>query len=420
MTEEPIKVFFSYSHQDEEFKDELVKHLTILQRQGIVAGWHDRMIQPGSEWDHEIDEALDAAEIILLMVSPDFLASDYCWGVEVQQAMQRHEAGEACVIPVILRSVMWEGAPFAKLQPLPKDAEPIASWENRDEAFYDVAIGINVAVTNLRKERQQKQALVGAKLAAEDLFQQGIQKQRQGDNQAAIALYNEAIKLKPDYAFAYNNRGLIRGALGDYQGAIADYEDSLRLENPEPWIVYNNRGLVRYTLGDYHGAIADYDQTIQLKPDLTDAYLGRGLARYASDNHRGAIADYDQALKLKPDSELAYNNRGLARYALKDYQGAIADYDQAIQLKPDFDLAYSNRGLTRYALGDHQGAIADYEYALQFNADYADVYYNRGLLYKQTEAPQAAIADFQKARDLYQQQGKTRDYLDAVEKLDRL
>ncbi|MCY7278792.1 MAG: toll/interleukin-1 receptor domain-containing protein [Phormidesmis sp. CAN_BIN44] len=102
MSEEPIKVFFSYSHRDEEFKDELVKHLSVLRRRGVISGWHDRMIAPGSEWDREIDSYLSSADIILLMVSPDFLSSEYCWGVEIQKAMQRHEAGEACVIPVVL------------------------------------------------------------------------------------------------------------------------------------------------------------------------------------------------------------------------------------------------------------------------------------------------------------------------------
>jgi hypothetical protein len=143
---EPIEIFYAYSHKDEHLRDELEKHLSILKRQGVIIGWHDRKISPGREWEGEIDTHLNTARIILLLISPDFIASDYCWGVEVKRAMDRHEAGEARVIPIILRSVVWEGALFGKLQALPKDAKPVTSWANRDKAFVDIAQGIRAAV----------------------------------------------------------------------------------------------------------------------------------------------------------------------------------------------------------------------------------------------------------------------------------
>ena len=148
----PIEVFFSYSHQDEKFRDELAKHLSILERQAVIAGWHDRKIVAGEEWGKGVSEHLNTAQVILLLVSSDFIASDYCWDVEVERAMQRHEAGEARVIPIILRSVNWRKAPFGKLQALPKDAKPISSWENPDEAFANVAEGIETAAEALRKK----------------------------------------------------------------------------------------------------------------------------------------------------------------------------------------------------------------------------------------------------------------------------
>ena len=113
-SKEAIEVFFSYSHRDEEMRDELEKHLTILKRDGVITTWHDRRIGAGSEWEGQIDEHLNAAEIILLLISVDFLASDYCHDIELRRAMERHEAGEARVIPVILRTVDWKGAPFGK------------------------------------------------------------------------------------------------------------------------------------------------------------------------------------------------------------------------------------------------------------------------------------------------------------------
>lgn len=142
-----IEVFFSYAHEDETLRDELAKQLKLLERQRMISAWHDRQIVAGSEWGNDIDSHLDSAQIILLLVSPDFLASDYCWDIEVKRAMERHEAGEACVIPIILRPVdYWQEASFGKLQALPTNAKPVTLWENRDEAFRVVAQGIRGAI----------------------------------------------------------------------------------------------------------------------------------------------------------------------------------------------------------------------------------------------------------------------------------
>lgn len=141
-----IEVFFSYSHKDEELRNELATHLSILERNGVISGWHDRQIGAGEQWADQIDERMNAASIIMLLVSSDFIASNYCWNIEVRRAMERHEAGEACVIPVVLRPVNWRTAPFGKLQALPKDAKPVTSWSNRDEALLDISQGIEAVV----------------------------------------------------------------------------------------------------------------------------------------------------------------------------------------------------------------------------------------------------------------------------------
>ncbi|MFN0085904.1 MAG: toll/interleukin-1 receptor domain-containing protein [Blastocatellia bacterium] len=142
----PIRVFFSYSHRDEALRDELSKHLAILKRQGLVSEWHDRQIMAGKEWAGEIDENLDRADVILLLISVDFLASDYCYKIEMERAMQRHEAGEAVVIPIVLRPCLWSGAPFGRLQALPKNALPVTKWPTPDDGFTNVAEGIRALV----------------------------------------------------------------------------------------------------------------------------------------------------------------------------------------------------------------------------------------------------------------------------------
>jgi hypothetical protein len=146
---EPLELFYSYSHRDEELREQLENHLAMLKREGVISGWHDRRISAGQEWDGEINEHLSSAEIILLLVSADFLASNYCYDIEVKRVMERHEAHEARVLPVILRPCDWHSAPFGKVQALPKDAKPVTRWDDRDEAFLDIARGIRIVAEEI-------------------------------------------------------------------------------------------------------------------------------------------------------------------------------------------------------------------------------------------------------------------------------
>jgi hypothetical protein len=144
-----VEVFYSYAHEDETLQKELEKHLSILRQEGFIAEWHHRRIIAGTDWTHTIDSHLNTAPIILMLISPNFIASDYCYGIEMKQAMERQAHGEAIVIPIILRPVDWKGAPFEGLQLLPTNAKPITAWSNRDAAFFDVARGIRKAVETL-------------------------------------------------------------------------------------------------------------------------------------------------------------------------------------------------------------------------------------------------------------------------------
>jgi len=146
ISDKPLLVFYAYAREDGNLRDELDKHLNMLKRQGLIKDWYDRKIGPGMEWRDQIDSHLNTAHIILPLISSDFIASDYCYDVEMQRAMERHEAGQARVIPVILRPCDWKTAPFAKLQALPRDARPVTEWANPDQAFLTVAEGIRMVL----------------------------------------------------------------------------------------------------------------------------------------------------------------------------------------------------------------------------------------------------------------------------------
>ena len=147
--QQAVSMFLSYAHEDEDLLRELEAHLSPLKRLGLVSTWYDRRILPSTNWSEEIDEHLEQASIILLLVSSSFIASDYCYEKEMARALERHHAGQARVLPIILRPVDFKGAPFATLQVLPTNARPITIWPNRDTAFMDVVAGIRRTIEDL-------------------------------------------------------------------------------------------------------------------------------------------------------------------------------------------------------------------------------------------------------------------------------
>lgn len=266
-------------------------------------------------------------------------------------------------------------------------------------------------------------------LRAEEYFSRGLRRDA-NDYQGKIDDYSNAIRLKPDYADAFNNRANAYKALGDLRKALADYDKAISI-NDKDAVYFNNRGITRRAMGDVDGALADYDRAIDLDPKYTDAYNNRGNARKAKNDLNGAMADYNKAISLDPDHALAHNNRGTAYKALNDLDAAAADYERAIALDPEYatayynlgiiyddredldaalekyskaiefnpnyDKAFNNRGNIRKAQGDQDGARQDYDRAIQINPEYAIAYYNRGIVRKNAGDVKGAIDDYTNA-----------------------
>lgn len=150
--ESSFRVFYSYAREDEKLRETLERHLSLLKWEYQITSWYALEVGPGKEWDQEINTHLSTALIILLLMSANYMASEHCYCEELKRAMQRHEAGEARVIPVILQPVDWEGAPFGKLKALPTGAKPVTTWQNRHKAYLDIAKGIRRAVEELTKK----------------------------------------------------------------------------------------------------------------------------------------------------------------------------------------------------------------------------------------------------------------------------
>lgn len=162
-----LEIFFCYAHEDKPFRDELDRHLKALKDLGLIRSWYDGEIVPGDDWEEVIKDHLNKAQIVLLLISVSFLNSDYIYRIELKRALERHKAGMACVIPVLLRPVYWEGTPISRLQMLPTDAKPITLWPDRDAAFEDVVRGIHRAVNEMLQKQRYSDPILAFQQASQ-------------------------------------------------------------------------------------------------------------------------------------------------------------------------------------------------------------------------------------------------------------
>jgi tetratricopeptide (TPR) repeat protein len=217
-----------------------------------------------------------------------------------------------------------------------------------------------------------------------------------GDLERAIADFGEALRLNPSNPLAYINQGIAYRLKGDYDRAVADYTEALRLD-PNNALAYNNRGNAYADKGEHDKAIADYSEALRLDPQYTWAYHNRGNAYADKGEPDNAIADFTRALRLEPSNAVAHTNRGDA-YRLKgELDRAIADYTEALRLDPNHTLAYTNRGDVYRLKGEYDRSIADFTEALGLDPANALVYRNRGIAYRHKGDHDKAITDFTQA-----------------------
>ena len=158
--ERSVEIFISYSHEDIKWWEKLLMHFSTLERQGLISSWHDRKIEGGSEWAGEIDKHINSSEIIILLLSPNFLASNYAFEIEMKRALARHEAGEACVIPIIVRPCEWQEIGTKKLQVLPHNSVAVSKWPDEDDAFLDIITNMRSIIKKLELNEKPSHDLV--------------------------------------------------------------------------------------------------------------------------------------------------------------------------------------------------------------------------------------------------------------------
>lgn len=210
-----IKIFYSYAHEDKAFRDGIDRHLATLRRLEQIITWYDREILAGSGWAHEIDSHLDSSDIILLLISSFFTNSDYCWGKEMTRALERHKAGEAHVVPIIVRPVDLEGTSLPELQMLPTEARAITRWDDPEDALLDIEIGIRRLVKTL---------------LAEKLLDEGYDHYYTQNYDEALSVCEQAIQLEPNTPSIYVLKGDILFSQRLYDDASTAYDEALKLD----------------------------------------------------------------------------------------------------------------------------------------------------------------------------------------------
>jgi tetratricopeptide (TPR) repeat protein len=365
-------VFISYRRTNAPWALAVFQNLT---HHGYDAFYDFKGIASG-DFESAILENIKARAHFLVLLTPSAL--ERCddprdWlRREIQTALKNKRN----IVPLMLEGFNYTSPAIAKQ--LKGDLAKLTRYNalNVPADYFDEAMGrlrekyLNVPVNAIlhpassraqRTAKAQQAAAIGAPkvqettLSAQELFEQGFNATDTGEK---LRYYSEAIRLKPDFAAAYNNRGIARKAKGDLDGALKDFGKAIRL-NPGDADTYNNRGVARGVKGDLDGALKDFGEAIRLNAGDADAYNNRGNARGAKGDIDGAAKDFGTAIRLKPDFAAAYYNRGNARDIKGDIDGALKDYGEAIRLKADFAEAYYNRSIARQAKGDIDGATQD-------------------------------------------------------------
>ncbi|MDQ2888132.1 MAG: tetratricopeptide repeat protein [Chloroflexota bacterium] len=313
-----VTIFYCYATEDEKHLHGLEKQLGSLKRLGKVTTWYDRHIAPGMEWEHEINAHLDAADIILLLVSPDFMQSDYCYNVEMKRALERHKGPDKTeVIPIIVRPVNWQDTPMGKLQAWPVRGKPVTLWSNRDEGYQNAARGIT-KVVSAQLARQWKD--------------EGKSYYMIDQHEDALEAYNEALRLMPK---------------------DVDFE----LQNAE---LHRDKGHALLRLNRFNEALDAYDEAIQCRPADEHFYIHKGHAFLKLQRFKEALVTYDKAARVNPSNAYARVHKGYVQLDLQRPTDALAAFEQALQLNPNIGMAYIGKGKALDALGQTSEAQQAY------------------------------------------------------------
>ncbi len=412
-------VFISYARRDQNLRDQLENHLSNLKYRGLITTWTAGEISAGEETIQQIDVHLNTAHLILLLISTNFLASNYCYSREMIQAIQRHERGEADVIPVLLRPVVFTGAPFAKLQPLPTNGKPVASWRNRDSAFVDIALGIERVVQKCRASQEIPLPLessvvrssypISAEWATMSPFPSASpyvqstratsprelisRRSRRGSLLAALSLLGlvSAGLLLVQHPNLIPLVGVTVGGLILLAGIFLAIRALVKRAQSKTAQKREQEEIRRRELK----AARRREQEETRRRELEEVQRRERERAY----YEKALTAYEQALRKNNADVMAYRGKGNALVGLECYGEALTAFEQAAVLMP-LPVIYVSMGDVFATLGRHDEAVAAYEQALALDASCASAYTGMSKALLQLGRTQEAEQSYQQAKAL--------------------
>lgn len=250
-SERVIKILYSSAPEDKSMLENLDKHLVNLKRNSFISTWHHDELQPGIERIVEVEKHFKAADIVILLISSSFFNSDYCHDVEMKKALEKQKNKEAIIIPILLSPCDWENTQIGKLEILPTAKMPIVLWNNREQAFWDVAKNIRQKVEALLKSR--------VKVWKVD----GYMAYRKSDYIEVLAIYDQIIKIEPNDIEAWYMKGISLIHLKRYEEALVIYKEATKV-NPNNAMIYYGQGFALWNLERLEEAEKAYKRAREL------------------------------------------------------------------------------------------------------------------------------------------------------------
>jgi tetratricopeptide (TPR) repeat protein len=381
----PVKLFCSYSHADADLREALEKHLIPMREEGLITVWHDRKIEPGAVRDDAVTKELESADIILLLLSADFMNSEYSAGTEMKRALARADAREALVVPILLRPFDWKHLRVAKRQALPSNHKPVTIWANQDEAWLDVAVGLRAIVervhrsfspdgtrTPIEAPRPRPRARLPWMIAAGTLavaaavglaaarayrarVTEGERYLDIGRPAEADAAFARALGLLRFGADALAGREKARLWSGDGLDGVAFDRAVAKLERERPSDpqVMVLRGNILFARGDAQAASARYQAALRLAPELAEAYFGLGICEERLGHRADAAKMYEHAVQISQQTPRYLGNLASLHAEQGDLDRAIGEYRA---ITTEYPLGNVELARLLWAKGDLAGA----------------------------------------------------------------
>ena len=371
----PLKGFITYSHEDTKAKNELRKRLAVMEQQNELVTWDDGQLTPGDQaLQEDILEKVADSDLLLYLVSAASLASTNC-NKELTAAIKENKR----VIPIILEHCHWLLHPIKDFEVLPDKGKPLSEWQPVDKGWQNVVDGIWKTVRKMhtqstQSEEDQPQSEEDQH-AAENAFQLGNFLMMLEQDDKAIEVYSDAIRLNPRDPRAYNQRGLLYYKKGEFENALRDLDEAIEW-NSKSAEYYIARSMVYKRTKEYRLALADCTKAIELDDENAMCFYARGSTYSLNNEHELALADYNHTIELNPNYPEIYYIRGLTYRVIGNYNQAIRDFDKSIGQNSSPDLSHYYRAEAWLHLRELEKAKADLVTAKNLGLDITTIFHD--------------------------------------------